>query len=186
MTPAGEYVDGEARCFQGVLTWGCRRSRAGGPPEPRRSLVYWDLPSGWRSQSDVEGLPSGCLVLKMRKKRRPRHSGGSRKGWSPGRHLKAPEDAHAGGPTPGERLELLRLLPRLVLTPAPQPTSLRPCPSGSSSYQPVGVPSAARGRLAANPQVSLLPVSVLPYPLWASQVFTRRMWYPSQWMGLLG
>lgn len=35
-------------------------------------------------------------------------------------------------------------------------------------------------------QVSLLPVSGLPYPLWALQVFSRRMWYPSQWMGLSG
>lgn len=133
MTPTGESVDGEARCFQGVLTWGCRRSRGGGPLGPRRSLVYWDLPSGWGSQSDAEGLPSGCLALRVHKKCCPRRIGGSRRGWSPGHHVKAPKDAHAGGPPPGERLEVLRLLPRLVLTPASQPTSLRPCPSGSRS-----------------------------------------------------
>lgn len=181
MTPSGESVDGEARCFQGVLTWGCRRSRAGGPPGPRRSLVYRDLPSGWGLQSDAEGLPSGCLVLRVRKKPRPRRRGGSQRGWSLERHEKPLKDAHAGGPAPGERLDVLRLLPRLVLTPALQPASLRPCLDLASQ---LGRPRAGRGRLAANPQVSLLPVSVLPYPLWASQVFTRRMWYPSQWMGL--
>lgn len=175
-------MDGSARCFQGVHG-AVEGAELGGLSEPRRSLVYWDLPSGWGSQSDVEGLPLAAggqdaqEAPPQTQRRKPKRV-------EPGRLLEGSQRCPPGGPpTPRERLGGPGGSSQGLCSPQPHSPFLRPCPSGSRSYQPVGAPHVPReGGLQRTHRLAFCP----SLPTLGIEVFTRRMWYPSQWMGLLG
>lgn len=78
---------------------------------------------------------------------------------SPGRPVKTPKDAPAGGPPPGEGLEVLRLLPWRVLTPAHSPLPSGLVHQGSHLAGQLGAPTCRERAACGEPSECGTPAS---------------------------
>ena len=135
MTPMGESMDREVRCFRGGWHGAVDGAELEGPQGPEGPRCIGDLLSGWGSRSDAKGLPSGGLVLRGARSATP-DAAEEAKEMQPGAPHEGSQRCPRRWATPWGGAGGPEAPPVARAHPSPQPASLRPCPSGSTSCRP--------------------------------------------------